>query len=121
MTDQTFNPTLSAGVKRPGALASAFTRLCTLNNLLQAIGVGGGLWGTVLINDANIAGFFFWMVSNAALLGLQYRTRLWGLVGLHAVYVYMSVQGFGKWAARSPGTLPGWVPESLTQLAQLVT
>ncbi|KWU24784.1 hypothetical protein AS149_32070 [Burkholderia cenocepacia] len=73
------------------------------------MGVVGGLGGNYLINNGVILGFLLWMASNGALIVLQSRTRLYGLVLLHAAYLYLCVQGIARWSDRMPGTLPEWL------------
>ena len=90
-------------------LRNRLTRLLTVNNGLQLVGIVGGLAGNYLINEGRIGGFVLWILSNGALIALQTRTRLWGLVALHSVYLYLCFQGISHWSARSPGTLPGWL------------
>jgi nicotinamide riboside transporter PnuC len=95
-------------------------RLFTLDNLLQALGVVGGLWGNYLINQTSAAGFLLWLVSNGALAWLQFRTRLFGLVLLHLAYLYLCFQGIASWATKAPESLSGWVPKWLVSTSQLV-
>jgi nicotinamide riboside transporter PnuC len=68
-----------------------------LNFWLQVIGAALGLLGQNFINQRNSAGFVCWIVSNIALIVLQYRTRLRVLVVLHSIYLLLSVQGFYLW------------------------
>ena len=84
-------------------------RLLSLNNALQLVGVVGGLGGNYLINSGEIFGFLLWMASNGALVVLQARTRLYGLVLLHAAYLYLCFQGIARWSDKMPGTLPDWL------------
>ena len=104
-------------------LAAAGRRLAglvTLNNALQIVGAVFGLWGNYLINHSNATGFLLWMVSNVALVWLQSRMRLWTLVGLHGVYLYLALQGAVAWQQKYPETMPGWVPPELIRLVTLV-
>lgn len=86
-----------------------FLRLLSVNNLLQAVGIVGGLVGNYLINDGKIGGFVLWIFSNGALIALQARTRLYGLVVLHSIYLYLCLQGISRWSIRAPSTLPDWL------------
>lgn len=106
----------------PGAPATKgwLVKLASLNNGLQLIGAAGGLWGNYLITVGAASGFFFWIASNAALIWLQCRTRLWALVGLHMAYLYLCVQGIVQWHAREPASIPAWVPESLLKLFEKI-
>jgi nicotinamide riboside transporter PnuC len=93
---------------RPGQ-ASLWGRLATVNNLLQLVGIVGGLGGNYLINNGQIYGFLLWIASNIALVALQARTRLYGLVLLHTVFLYLAFQGIARWSERSPDALPHWL------------
>jgi hypothetical protein len=84
-------------------------RLLSLDNALQLVGVAGGLGGNYLINNGQILGFLLWMASNGALIVLQARTRLYGLVLLHAAYLYLCFQGIARWSDKMPRALPDWL------------
>lgn len=102
-----------APVTTKKTLTQKLVGLLFLDNALQVIGAAGGLWGNYLINASSASGFLFWLVSNAALIWLQCRTRLWALVALHTAYIYLSLQGLARWHARSPAALPAWIPDSI--------
>lgn len=74
-----------------------FERLSSLNFWLQMVGAFLGLYGQVLINDKNAWGFVAWVGSNMALIWLQSRTRLMVLVGLHSIYLVLSLYGLYRW------------------------
>lgn len=88
-----------------------FSKLFTLNFVLQVVGAAGGLWGNQLIAAQDINGFAIWIVSNAALVWLQVRTRLFVLVALHFAYLFFCFQGISTWSKESPYTLPVWLVE----------
>lgn len=105
-------PLLAAGRRLAG--------LVSINNALQVVGAVFGLGGNYLINHSNATGFLLWMVSNIALVWLQSRMRLWTLVGLHAVYLYLALQGAVEWQQKYPETMPVWIPSELIRLVALV-
>lgn len=119
MRASTLPGALDAPVTPKKTLAQKLASLGTLNNGLQIVGAVGGLWGNYLINSSSAAGFLFWLVSNAALVWLQCRTRLWALVALHLAYIYLCLQGMARWSARSPDALPSWVPDSLLKFISI--
>jgi hypothetical protein len=90
---------------------------CNLNNLLQVVGATGGIVGNYLVTQGNITGFMVWSVSNLALIWLQVRTRLYILVGLNMVYLYLCFTGIATWSRRSPGSIPAWIPSSLVEFS----
>lgn len=69
----------------------------TLNVVLQASGAVFGLAGQVLINQKDPSGYLLWLCSNASLVWLQFRMRLFVLIALHAVYFSLCVHGFMTW------------------------
>lgn len=82
-----------------GAIGNA-VRLPTwvrLNTTLQLLGATLGLGGQYLINQHDSMGFVLWIGSNAALILLQLRMRLFVLVALHATYLGLCVQGLINW------------------------
>lgn len=99
---------ISRRISLPGI---ALPSLLSLNNLLQVVGASCGLYGNSLITAGDASGFVVWIVSNAALIWLQCRTRLWTLVGLHICYLSLCFQGIGRWSTRSPQSLPAWLPD----------
>lgn len=70
------------------------------NTLLQVLGAAFGLLGQWFVNQQNPVGFVLWLGSNASLLWLQLRMRLFVLVALHAVYFSLCVHGFLSWVRR---------------------
>lgn len=88
-------------------------RVFTLNTWLQLVGAVGGLWGNYLITEGAASGFLLWMVSNAALIWLQLRMRLWTLVGLHLAYLFLCVKGIAQWYVRAPESIPAWIPAGI--------
>lgn len=81
-----------------------------LNMVLQAVGLGTGLWGNALITQSNATGFLVWMVSNVALVWLQVRLRLWLLTGLFVAYLGLCFQGLAVWSQKNPESFPTWLP-----------
>lgn len=85
------------------ATASLFTRqvrrmpLANLNTLLQVVSAVMGLGGQFLVNQQNPTGFLLWLVSNAALMWLQLRMRLYILATLSVAYFGLCVQGLMSW------------------------
>lgn len=69
----------------------------SLNTALQVMGAIMGLLGQWFVNHQNPIGYVFWLGSNAVLLWLQLRVRLFILVALHAVYFSLCVHGFLIW------------------------
>ena len=65
--------------------------------LLQIIGAIGGLGGTFLVNKRNVAGFYFWIVSNLALVALQVSLNIWVLAALHLAYLGLAIHGIFSW------------------------
>jgi len=88
-------------------------RVFSLNTWLQLVGATGGLWGNYLITEGAASGFLLWMVSNAALIWLQLRMRLWTLVGLHFAYLFLCVKGIAQWYVRAPQSIPAWIPAGI--------
>jgi nicotinamide riboside transporter PnuC len=78
---------------------AAVPRLCSLNVVLQVVGAVCGLAGAFYINERNVLGFYLWVVSNGALIWLQFRVRLVVLVLLHLAYLSLAVQGIYLWSA----------------------
>lgn len=78
-------------------LARSLPSWLGLNTVLQIAGAGLGLAGQHLINQQNELGFVMWLGSNAALIWLQFRTRLFVLVLLHATYFGLCIQGLLNW------------------------
>lgn len=83
--------------------ASVFTRHArrvppaNLNTLLQVFSAALGLGGQFLVNQQNPAGFALWLGSNAALMWLQLRMRLYILATLSVAYFGLCVQGLLNW------------------------
>jgi len=103
-------------LNQPSSLASVpgwLRRALSLNFLLQLVGAAGGLWGNYLITQGAAAGFILWMISNAALIWLQVRMRLWTLVGLHFAYLFLCVKGIAQWYVRDPQSIPAWIPAGI--------
>lgn len=82
--------------ERPGR---AVLRRCSLNVVLQVVGAVCGLAGAFFINERNVLGFYLWVVSNAALIWLQFRVRLVVLVVLHLAYLSLALQGIYLWSS----------------------
>lgn len=103
-------PTLhSEAAPAPSWLRRSFS----LNTWLQLVGATGGLWGNYLITEGAASGFLLWMVSNAVLIWLQLRMRLWTLVGLHLAYLFLCVKGIAQWYVRVPQSIPAWIPAGI--------
>jgi hypothetical protein len=94
------------------ALREGFWQLLSLNNVLQLVGASTGLLGNYLITQSNAGGFLVWMVSNVALVWLQVRLRLWILVVLFSVYLYLCFEGIAVWYRKTPEAFPPWFPLS---------
>jgi hypothetical protein len=95
------------------AAPSWLRRVFSLNTWLQLVGAAGGLWGNYLITEGAASGFLLWMISNAALIWLQLRMRLWTLVGLHFAYLFLCVKGIAEWYERAPQSIPAWIPAGI--------
>lgn len=76
----------------------ALLRRWSLNVALQVVGAVCGLAGGFYINERNVLGFYLWVVSNAALVWLQFRVRLVVLVALHLAYLSLALQGIYLWS-----------------------
>lgn len=77
--------------------ASRWRSLLSINTALQVLGAVLGLLGQWYVNHHNPIGFLLWLGSNAVLLWLQFRLRMFVLVGLHVVYFAMCAHGFITW------------------------
>ena len=67
---------------------------------LQVIAATFGLAGQYFVNKQNITGFYFWLLSNAALIVFQVMHEFWVFVGLHVIYFLMAVHGIYVWNGR---------------------
>lgn len=78
-------------------LHCALVRVDRLNAVLQLVGALCGLAGAYYINQQNVLGFYLWVISNGALIWLQFRVRLVVLVMLHIAYLSLALQGIYLW------------------------
>jgi nicotinamide riboside transporter PnuC len=68
-----------------------------INLILQVAAAVFGLGGQYFVNQRQVRGFYFWLVSNAALIIFQFMHGFWVFVGLHTVYFAMAVHGIYSW------------------------
>jgi nicotinamide riboside transporter PnuC len=80
-------------------MQAALVRTGTLNALLQIVGAVCGLAGAFYINERDVLGFYLWVISNGALIWLQFRVRLMVLVMLHIAYLSLALQGIYLWSS----------------------
>lgn len=75
--------------------------------ILQVAAAVFGLGGQYFVNQRQVRGFYFWLVSNAALIIFQFMHGFWVFVGLHTVYFAMAVHGIYSWRKQASGREAG--------------
>jgi Nicotinamide mononucleotide transporter len=76
------------------------------NWALQAVALTTSYAGAELNARMRITGFYFWLVSNAALIAINVLAQQWILVLLYVLYIRVSISGACRWAREKPESAP---------------
>lgn len=64
--------------------------------LAMALGIGGAILNACLM----VEGFYLWVVGNILWIYLGVKGRMWGMVGMFAVYTCLSIWGIIYWGSK---------------------
>lgn len=56
-----------------------------------------GVAGQLFVAHRRVAGFYFWIITNLALIVTSLETKSWGMLVLYVFYTGMCVYSIRKW------------------------
>lgn len=65
--------------------------------LVQGFILSTGIVGQLYVSHMNVAGFYFWLASNAVLIAVSVHFGSWGMVGLYGFFSVMAIYSIYKW------------------------
>lgn len=66
---------------------------------LQIIAAISGLTGQYFVVKKDVRGFYLWVLSNLAIMVLQYLAGYYWLLALHFAYLCLCLHGIRRWRA----------------------
>lgn len=69
------------------------------NSWLQGFILITGIAGQLFVAHRKVAGFYWWIACNLAIILGSYSSQSWGMVGLYLFYTAMCVYSIRKWRA----------------------
>lgn len=71
--------------------------LVDAESINQALILVTGVAGQMFVAHRRISGFYFWIVTNLALIAAAWQTQSWGMLLLYVFYTGMCVYSIRKW------------------------